>query len=93
MQGYGEPLRDYLNRYNKEKVAIPHCDVPTSIEAFRRGLVRGNELYRKLTKYPCRIFEDVQAKVMAQVRLEEDEESTKDDQPNWNTTHWESSYF
>ena len=66
-----------MNRYNKEKVSIPHCDVPTSIQAFRRGLVRGSELYRELTKYPCLSFEDVQAKAMAQIRLEEDEEPLK----------------
>ena len=77
IQRSNETLREYLNRYNKEKVSIPHCDVPTSIQAFRQGLVRGSELYRELTKYPCLSFEDVQAKAMAQIRLEEDEEPLK----------------
>ncbi|XP_074374437.1 uncharacterized protein LOC141714840 [Apium graveolens] len=67
-----EPLRDYLTRFNREKVAITNCDVPTVIEAFRRGLERESPLYEELTKYPCRIMDAVQAKAMAQVRLEED---------------------
>jgi len=56
-----ERLRDYLHRFNKEKIAIPKCDIATAIEAFRQGLVRSSELYKELTKYPCSTFEDVQA--------------------------------
>ena len=58
-------------------MSIPHCDTHTAIEAFRKGLSPTEELYRELTKYPCRTFEDVQAKAMAQVRMEEDEKSVK----------------
>ena len=72
VQRHREPLRDYLMRFNREKVIITNCDIPTAIEAFRRGLERDSPLYDELTKYPCRIMEDVQAKAMALVKLEED---------------------
>ena len=72
MQRHGESLRDYLNRFIREKIGIHKCDAPTTIEAFRRGLLDHSELYKELTKYPCTTFEDVQAKAMAQVRFEED---------------------
>ena len=39
-QRHREPLRDYLTRFNREKVTITNCDVPTAIEAFMRGLER-----------------------------------------------------
>ena len=42
IQRSNETLCEYLNRYNKEKVSTPHCDVPTSIQAFRRGLGRSS---------------------------------------------------
>nr|XP_017245120.1 PREDICTED: uncharacterized protein LOC108216789 [Daucus carota subsp. sativus] len=71
-QRYREPLREYLTRFNREKVTITNCDIPTAIEAFRRGLERDSPLYDELTKYPCKTLDDVQAKAMAQVRLEED---------------------
>ncbi|XP_074352133.1 uncharacterized protein LOC141691298 [Apium graveolens] len=67
-----ESLRDYLTRFNREKVTITNCDIPTTIEAFRRGLEWESPLYEDLTKYPYRTMDDVQAKVMTQVRLEED---------------------
>ncbi|XP_074351907.1 uncharacterized protein LOC141691059 [Apium graveolens] len=71
-QKYREPLRDYLTRFNREKVSITKCDTPTTIEAFRRGFERESPLHDELTKYPCKTMDDVQAKAMAQVRLEED---------------------
>ena len=77
-QGYGETTRDFMNRFNREKVQILNCDVQTSIEAFRQGLPRGTDLYNELTKYPCRTFEDVQARAMAQVRWEEDYEAEQE---------------
>ncbi|XP_074326747.1 uncharacterized protein LOC141664690 [Apium graveolens] len=70
VQRHREPLRDYLTRFNKEKVTITNCDVPTTIEAFRRGLEREFPLYEELTKYPCRTMDDVQAKAMEHVRDE-----------------------
>ena len=87
-QRHREPLRDYLTRFNREKVTITNCDVPTAIEAFRRGLERDSPLYDELTKYPCRTMDDVQAKAMAQVRLEEDrrEDDDKYYRPNRKVT-------
>ncbi|CAH9114694.1 unnamed protein product [Cuscuta epithymum] len=45
VQGHNESLRDYLHRFNKEKVSIPRCHIPTTIEAFRIGLLEDSELY------------------------------------------------
>ena len=78
-QNKREPLRDYLSRINKEKVTIMNCDIPMAIEAFRRGLVRDSSLYDELTKYPCKTMDNVQAKAMAQVILEEDKRGEDDD--------------
>ena len=78
MKADKETTRDFLRRFNKEKVGIPHCDVHTAIEAFRQGLPPTGELYRELTKYPCKTFEDVQAKAMAEIRYEEDLEAEQD---------------
>ncbi|CAH9080900.1 unnamed protein product [Cuscuta epithymum] len=72
VQRQNESLRDYLQSFNEEKMSIPRCCVPTTIEAFRQGLLEDSELYRELTKYPSRSFEDVQAKALAFIRLEED---------------------
>ncbi|XP_021727807.1 uncharacterized protein LOC110694911 [Chenopodium quinoa] len=79
---HGESLRDYLNRFNREKIGIHKYDSPTTIEAFRRGLLDHSELYKELTKYPCTTFEDVQAKAMAQVRFEEDAYARKTPEPD-----------
>ncbi|XP_017256291.1 uncharacterized protein LOC108225848 [Daucus carota subsp. sativus] len=53
-------------------MTITNCEIPTAIEAFRRGLERDSSLYDELTKYSCKTLDDVQAKAMAHVRLEED---------------------
>ena len=34
VQNHREPLRDYLSRFNNEKVTITNCDIPTTLEAF-----------------------------------------------------------
>ncbi|XP_074356452.1 uncharacterized protein LOC141696168 [Apium graveolens] len=60
-----EPLRDYLMRFNREKVTITNCDIPIAIEAFIRGLEQESPLYEEMMKYPCRMMDDVQAKAMA----------------------------
>ncbi|KAL0886329.1 hypothetical protein Bca101_010312 [Brassica carinata] len=49
-----EPLRDYIARFNQEKVAIPECSIPTAISAFKRGLLPDGGLYKELTMYPCK---------------------------------------
>ncbi|XP_074283594.1 uncharacterized protein LOC141608136 [Silene latifolia] len=72
VQGFEESTRDYLNRFNKEKVSIPRCDIATAIQAFRRGLHQDSQLYKDLTMHPCTTFEEVQSKAIAVMRLEED---------------------
>ena len=71
-QAAQEPLRSYIGRFNKEKIEIPRCDVATAVEAFMQGLIRDSDLYKELTRHPCSSIEDVQAKALAQIRLEED---------------------
>ena len=79
VQKHREPLRDYMSRFNKEKVTIMNYDISTTIEAFYRGLVSDLSLYDELTKYPCKTMDDVLAKTMAQVILEEDKRGEDDD--------------
>ncbi|XP_074293432.1 uncharacterized protein LOC141620469 [Silene latifolia] len=62
VQGFEESTRDYLNIFNKEKVAIPRCDIETDIQAFCRGLHQDSDLYKNLTMHPCTTFEEVQLK-------------------------------
>ncbi|XP_074306470.1 uncharacterized protein LOC141641717 [Silene latifolia] len=68
VQGFEESTRDYLNRFNKEKVSIPRCDIATAIQAFRRGLHQDSQLYKELTMHPCTTFEEVQSKAIAVMR-------------------------
>ncbi|KAK0595541.1 hypothetical protein LWI29_007683 [Acer saccharum] len=72
-QRTGENLRAYVGRFNREKVQIPHCNQATAIYAFRKGLKFDSDLYKELTKYPCRTMEDVLVKAWAQIKWEEDE--------------------
>ncbi|XP_048493520.1 uncharacterized protein LOC125494062 [Beta vulgaris subsp. vulgaris] len=77
VQKSDESLKEFVNRFNREKVSIPNCDARTANEAFRRGLDEESDLYKELTKYPCPTFEDAQAKALAQIRLEENMQSIK----------------
>ncbi|XP_010695646.1 uncharacterized protein LOC104908250 [Beta vulgaris subsp. vulgaris] len=77
VQKSDQSLKEFVNRFNREKVSIPNCDSRTAIEAFKRGLEEESNLYKELTKYPCPTFEDAQAKALAQIRLEEDMQSRK----------------
>ncbi|XP_010696072.2 uncharacterized protein LOC104908640 [Beta vulgaris subsp. vulgaris] len=74
-QKANEAVRQYLNRFNKEMISVKNLDVPTAIEAFRRGLTYKSRLYYELTRYPCSTFEEVRVKAMAEIRVEEDEVS------------------
>ncbi|XP_013651159.2 uncharacterized protein LOC106355825 [Brassica napus] len=67
-----EPLRDYINRFNQEKMAVPDCSIPTVISAFKRGLLPDGGLYKELTTYPCKTMEDVLSRASVQVKWEED---------------------
>ncbi|XP_062075032.1 uncharacterized protein LOC133779045 [Humulus lupulus] len=73
VQRRGEPLREYVGRLNKEKVFITHCNQDTTISAFRKGLRYDSDLYKELTKYPCKTMEDVLTKAWAHIKWEEDE--------------------
>ncbi|KAF3586277.1 hypothetical protein F2Q69_00029721 [Brassica cretica] len=77
-----EPLRDYIARFNQEKVAVPECSIPTVISAFKRGLLPDRSLYKELTMYPCKTMEDVLSRAWAQVKWEEDVASRAKAQPN-----------
>ncbi|XP_062094023.1 uncharacterized protein LOC133800061 [Humulus lupulus] len=72
-----ESLRDYVARFNAEKVSITACNVDTVVTAFRKGLLVESDLYKELTKYPCRTMEDVHAKAWAPIKWEEDESNRK----------------
>ncbi|XP_057781042.1 uncharacterized protein LOC130999491 [Salvia miltiorrhiza] len=85
VQQRGEPLRDYISRFNKEKVSITNCNTQTAVTAFRKGLLPDSDLYKDLTKYPCRTMEDVLAKAWAQIKWEEDQYSHHRSSPSGNT--------
>ncbi|XP_074283388.1 uncharacterized protein LOC141607939 [Silene latifolia] len=72
--GFEESTRDYLARFNVEKISIPRCDPITAVNAFRRGLHRDSDLYKDLTKHPCATFQEVKQMAEATYRLEEDED-------------------
>ncbi|KAF2589453.1 hypothetical protein F2Q70_00039297 [Brassica cretica] len=76
-----EPLRDYIARFNQEKVAVPECSIPTAISTFKRGLLPDGGLYKELTMYPCKTMEDVLSRAWAQVKWEEDVASRAKAQP------------
>ncbi|KAH6835709.1 hypothetical protein C2S53_019141 [Perilla frutescens var. hirtella] len=66
-------LQSFVGRFNREKVLILGCNIDTAVSAFRKGLKRGSDLYKELTKYPCKMMEDALAKAWAQIKWEEDE--------------------
>ncbi|XP_074277866.1 uncharacterized protein LOC141601476 [Silene latifolia] len=70
-QKFDEILRAFLNKFDKKKVFIPICDVGTAVEAFKQGLLPNSDPYGELAKFPCHPLEDVQAKTLAYIRLEE----------------------
>ncbi|XP_074314458.1 uncharacterized protein LOC141649674 [Silene latifolia] len=72
VQEIGESIKDYVTRFNAEKVSIRGCDMSTAINAFRQGLDKESNLYKELTMYPCERFEEVQQRATAALRLEED---------------------
>ncbi|KAH6785376.1 hypothetical protein C2S51_037831 [Perilla frutescens var. frutescens] len=73
IQRQEKTLRSFVGRFNREKVSILGCNIDTTVSAFRKGLKRGSDLYKELTKYPCKTMEDVLAKAWAQIKWEEDE--------------------
>ncbi|XP_074278532.1 uncharacterized protein LOC141602118 [Silene latifolia] len=67
-----EPLKEFLARFVKEKVAIPRCDKKTAVEAFRQGVLLDSDIYADLTKKACPTFATVQSSVLEHIRLKED---------------------
>ncbi|XP_031251412.1 uncharacterized protein LOC116109317 [Pistacia vera] len=72
-QRRGEPLREYVSKFNKEKIYIPSCNPETAVDAFRKGLLPDGKLCKELTKLGCTTMEDALARAMIQIRWEEDE--------------------
>ncbi|KAL5569099.1 hypothetical protein UlMin_025674 [Ulmus minor] len=68
-----ESLRDYVGRFNREKVSISFCNQETAADAFRKGLLPDGELYKDLTKFNCSTMEDALARAWIEIRWEEDE--------------------
>ncbi|KAF3533478.1 hypothetical protein DY000_02039543 [Brassica cretica] len=81
LQNRVEPLQDYIARFNQEKVAVPECSIPTTISAFKRGLLPDGGLYKELTMYPCKTMEDVLSRAWAQVKWKDDVASRTKAQP------------
>ncbi|XP_074293578.1 uncharacterized protein LOC141620666 [Silene latifolia] len=73
---FEESTRDYLARFNVEKISIPRCDPTTAVNAFRRGLHHDSDLYKDLTKHPYVTFEEV--KQMAEATYLEEDEDKRD---------------
>ncbi|XP_074313636.1 uncharacterized protein LOC141648823 [Silene latifolia] len=74
VQRFEESTRDYLVRFNVEKISIPRCDPTTAVNAFRRGLHCDSNLYKDLTKHLCATFEEVKQMAEATYHLEKDED-------------------
>ncbi|XP_057808713.1 uncharacterized protein LOC131023185 [Salvia miltiorrhiza] len=85
VQQRGESLRDYISRFNKEKVSITNCNTQTAVTAFRKGLLPDSDLYKDLTKYLCRTMKDILAKAWAQIKWVEDQYSHHRSSPSRNT--------
>ncbi|XP_031264857.1 uncharacterized protein LOC116123188 [Pistacia vera] len=72
-QKRGELLCEYVSWFNKEKIPIPSCHPETTVDAFRKELLLDRELYKDLTKLGCNSMEDTLARVIIQIRWEENE--------------------
>ncbi|KAJ9542222.1 hypothetical protein OSB04_028728 [Centaurea solstitialis] len=72
VQNSGETIRDYFNRFNAEMIEVKNCDIKTAIEAYKRGLDDSSGLYLDLTKYPPENFDDVRARILTHMRIEDD---------------------
>ena len=46
-QRRGESLRSYVVRFKRERITIPDLHQPTTVEAFRNGLLYDSGLYKK----------------------------------------------
>ncbi|KAI3715634.1 hypothetical protein L6452_22620 [Arctium lappa] len=71
-QKIGESVQNYFYRFNSKMISVRNCDVRTAIEAYKRGLNDSSDLYMDLTKYPPENFEDIRARTLAYMRVEDD---------------------
>ncbi|XP_031265974.1 uncharacterized protein LOC116124385 [Pistacia vera] len=72
-QRRGELLREYVSRFNKEKISIPFYNPETTVDAFRKVLLSDGEFYKEVTKLGYTTMEDALARAVIQIRWEEDE--------------------
>ncbi|KAJ9557895.1 hypothetical protein OSB04_012509 [Centaurea solstitialis] len=72
VQKPGETIRDYFNRFNAAMIEVKNYDLKIAIEAYKRGLEDSSRLYLELTKYPPENFDDVRARTLAFMRIEDD---------------------
>ncbi|KAJ9536185.1 hypothetical protein OSB04_un000645 [Centaurea solstitialis] len=72
VQKSGETIRDYFNIFDAAMIEVKNCDVKTAIEAYKRGLDDSSGLYLELTKYPPENFDDMRARTLAFMRIEDD---------------------
>jgi hypothetical protein len=72
VQNQNESLRDFVNRFSKEALDIPSLDMPTAVEAFKRGLYGDTLFYSDLVMNPCRNLDEVRTKALRFISLEED---------------------
>lgn len=63
------PLRDYVNKFNREALDIPNLDMPTAVQAFKIGLPNDSPFYEELVMNLCRKDED-RNKALRFIRLE-----------------------
>ena len=75
-------MRNYVTRFNKERISIPDLHQPTEVEVFRNGLLADNKLYKNLTKFKCYTMDQVLARAQTEIRWEEDKRNTRRDVPN-----------
>ncbi|KAJ9561546.1 hypothetical protein OSB04_006706 [Centaurea solstitialis] len=53
-------------------IEVKNIDIKTAIEAYKRGPDNSSELYMDLRKYPPDNFDDVRARTLAHMRIEDD---------------------
>ena len=71
-QGPQESLRDYVNKFSRESLDIPHLDVATAVQAFKMGLQKDSQFYQDLVMNPCRNLDEARNRALRYIRLEDD---------------------
>lgn len=84
---WGETLRSFVGRFNKERLEIDHPDEATCINAFRKWLWTWMPLYEELTKCQPKTWAEVMRRALAEMRLEEDIINRDNDSPESESSH------